>query len=215
MADRSLVRPRQQAKHSRHRWAKRARRRPCASCHGTGGSAAESAAATRASHSSRHAWVQSSPDPSSTLASSLEASSSRTSGGSASAASNSLSGAIWDTRSVGARPPHGHGQSLRGERDAAGATKRGNPEATTSRFLLAIPLTRPGRVLVNIRGCDGCVHSDVRGCELAPYGAVLEAGTARARVEGQPVRSMLLASASGVRLERAREQSAGRARRDR
>src|SRR5882724_11179459 len=42
---------RQQVKGSRHRWAKRARRRPYASFHGTGGSAPESAAATRASHS--------------------------------------------------------------------------------------------------------------------------------------------------------------------
>jgi len=144
VADRSLVRPGQQAKGSRHRCAKRARRRPYASFHGTGGSAPESAAATRAPHSSSQAWVQSSPGPSSTLASSLDANSSRASGGSASAASNSFSGAIWETRSVGARPPHGHGHSRRGYRDAAGATKRGNPEATTSRFLLAIPLTRPG-----------------------------------------------------------------------
>ena len=133
---------RQQLKGSCHRWAKRARRRPYASSHGTGGSAPESAAATRASHSSSQAWVQSAPGPSSTLASSLEANSSRASGGSASAASNSFSGAIWDARSVAARPPRGHGQSLPGDRDAAGPTKRGNPEATTSRFLLAIPRGR-------------------------------------------------------------------------
>ena len=135
---------RQQVKGSRHRSAKRARRRPYASFHGTGGSAPEWAAATRASHSSSQAWVQSSSGPSSTLASSLEANSSRASGGSASAASNSFSGAIWDSRSVAARTARGHGQSFPGDRDAAGPTKRGNPEATTSRFLLAVPLTRPG-----------------------------------------------------------------------
>ena len=135
---------RQQVKRSRHRWAKRARRRPYASFHGTGGSAPESAAATRASHSSSQAWVQSSPGPSSTLASSLEANSSRASGGSASAASNSFSGAIWDTRSVAAWLRHRHGRSFLDDRDAGGPIKRGNPEETTSRFLLAIPLTRPG-----------------------------------------------------------------------
>jgi hypothetical protein len=74
----------------------------------------------------------------------LEANSSRASGGSASAASNSFSGAIWDTRSVAARAAHGHGQRFPGDRDAANPTKRGNPEATTSRSLLATQLTRPG-----------------------------------------------------------------------